>query len=86
MNTIAFFSLNTNAESSMTEYTLEDIIGDNTNLDVDAKYKLIREFCAKNNVYWWQQKYKSTPLRRLLCGQADALGHTAVFIETLGLI
>ena len=86
MNTIAFFSLVTDAESTMTEYTLNDIVGDNTNLSTDATYALIREFCAKNNVFWWQQTYKSTPLRRLICGQADMLGHTAVFIETLGLI
>ena len=86
MNTIAFFNLSTNVESTMVEHTLTDIIGDNTNLDVDAKYKLIREFCAKHNVYWWQQQYKSTPLKRLLCGQADALGHTSVFIETWGLV
>jgi len=85
MNTIAFFNLSTNVESTMVEYTLTDIIGDN-NLDVDATYALIREFCAKHNVYWWQQQYKSTPLKRLLCGQADALGHDAVFIETWGLV
>lgn len=90
MNTIAFFSLNNNVESTMTEYTLADIISQSgyssSDLDTEATYAIIRKFCAKNNVYWWQQKYNSVPMRRLICGQAEDAGKTAVFIETFGLV
>lgn len=90
MNTIAFFSLNNNVESTMVEYTLADIISQSgyssSDLDTDTTYAIIRKFCAQHNVYWWQQQYNSVPMRRLICGQAEDAGKDGVFIETFGLI
>lgn len=86
--TINFRKLNadfTVTPATMVEYTLSDIYamqGITEKMEFFAEGTMLREFCAKNNVYFWcGEKPLGGISMNTICNEAVDQGFTAVYVE-----